>query len=143
MKEIDPVRRRVRGVTLIELMVVVVVLAIVASIAVPSYRSYVLRTQRTDATAALLRAQSAQEKFFLQNNRYMTDAEFAALGLDNSEHGYYGIDRADGAGPLQFIITATPVPGGPQASDTKCTSFTLNELGQRGSGPSPIETCWK
>lgn len=135
---------RARGVTLIELMVVVVVLAIIASIAVPSYRNYVIRAQRSDATAALLRARTAQEKFFLQNNTYMTDADFAALGLDVSEHGFYGIDRVDGANPvLQYVLTATPTAGGPQAGDTTCASFTMNELGERDSDPSAPNVCWK
>ena len=83
-----------QGFSLIELMIVVLVIAIIASIAVPSYRSYVLRAQRTDATSALLRVRSTQEKFFLQNQRYMTPAELAALALNASEHGYYTIASA-------------------------------------------------
>lgn len=133
-----------QGVTLIELMVVVVVVAILASIAVPSYRSYVIRAQRTDATAALLRARTAQEKFFLQNNQYMTDAEFAALGLNVSERGYYDIDRDDGAGPAPgFFLTATPMAGGPQVADTACASFTIDEYADRDSAPGVPATCWK
>src|SRR5437763_2903936 len=64
---------RMRGMTLIELMVVVAIVAILASLAVGSYRRYVLRANRTDATSALLRIQVAQEKYFLQNNTYTTD----------------------------------------------------------------------
>ena len=136
-----------QGFSLIELMIVVLVIAIIASIAVPSYRAYVLRAQRTDATSALLRVRSTQEKFFLQNQRYMTPAELAALALNASEHGYYTIASAvpdpDRPAMLGFKLTATPVAGGPQATDTKCTSFTLNDTGLRSSAPSPIETCWK
>src|SRR5690606_27341297 len=62
--------RHLRGVTLIELRPVIVVVAILRTIAVSSYRSYLLRTNRTEARMALLRVQAAQEKFFLQNNRY-------------------------------------------------------------------------
>ena len=134
-----------RGVTLVELMIVVIVIAIIASIAVPSYRSYMLRAQRTDAKAALLRARSVQEKFFLQNRQYMTNADLAAAGINTSEHGYYTVATApDGARPLpNFALTAVPAAGSPQASDTKCTSFTLDDMGTRGSAPSPIEICWK
>jgi len=133
-----------QGVTLIELMVVVVVVAILASIAVPSYRSYVIRAQRTDATAALLRARTAQEKFFLQNNQYMTDAEFAALGLDASEHGFYDVVRADGVNPGPgYVLTATPMAGGPQVADGACASFTIDEYAARGSGPGDVDMCWK
>jgi type IV pilus assembly protein PilE len=134
-----------RGFTLVELMIVILVIAIIASIAVPTYRSFILRAQRSDATAALLRARSAQEKFFLQNRRYMTDADLTALGLNMSEHGFYTVATApDGARPLpNFALTAAPAAGSPQAQDTKCASFTLDDVGTRGSAPSPIATCWK
>ena len=63
-------RKTNRGFTLIEAMVVVVIIAIMASIGIPSYRQYMMRAQRADGTGALLRMASAQEKFYLQNNRY-------------------------------------------------------------------------
>src|SRR5437763_16809045 len=65
---------RMRGMTLIELMVVVAIVAILASLAVGSYRRYVLRANRTDATSALLRIQVGEEKYFLQNNAYTINA---------------------------------------------------------------------
>jgi len=144
-----------RGFTLVELMIVVLVIAIIASIAVPSYRSYVIRAQRSDATTALLKIRTAQEKFFLQNTAYT--AEFGPAGLRmmpaatttlTTENGYYTVrmtipDPTPGATPQSFLITATPVAGGPQASDAKCTSFTLNSDGTRTSSPNPIATCWK
>src|SRR5437899_1251323 len=66
-------QHRMRGVTLIELMVVLAIVAILSSLAVGSYRRYVLRANRTDATSALLRTQVAEEKYFLHNNTYTTD----------------------------------------------------------------------
>lgn len=137
--------RLARGFTLVELMIVVLVIAIIASIAVPSYRSFITRAQRSDATAALLRVRSAQEKFFLQNRQYMTNADLVAAGLNASEHGFYTVTSAlDGARPLpNFALTAVPVAGGPQAVDTACTSFTLDDMGTRGSAPNPPPTCWK
>jgi type IV pilus assembly protein PilE len=139
--------RSQQGFTLVELMIVVVVIAIIAAIAVPSYRSYVLRAQRTDATAALLRVRTAQEKFFLQNQRYMDPAEVTARGLDASERGYYTIVSAvpdpDRPAMLGFKLTAAPVAGAPQDADTKCTSFTLNDTGTKGSAPDPVEKCWR
>ena len=58
------------GFTLIELMITVAIIAILAGIAYPSYLSQVRRSNRTEARTALLQAQVAQEKFFLQYNRY-------------------------------------------------------------------------
>ena len=141
-------KRRIKGYSLIELMVIVAVLGIIASIAVPSYRSYMMRAQRADATAALLALRSAQEKFFLQNSRYvtsvadMTAAKPAGLGLGaTSEHGYYAITIAAGATPNSYVATATAAGG--QTADSSCQTFTINESGVRGSGPNGITTCWK
>ena len=52
--------KRMRGMTLIELMVVLAIVAILATIAVGSYGRYVLRANRTEATSALLRIQVAE-----------------------------------------------------------------------------------
>ncbi|MCI0436187.1 MAG: prepilin-type N-terminal cleavage/methylation domain-containing protein [Gemmatimonadetes bacterium] len=143
--------QRARGVTLIELMVVIVVLAILASIAVPTYRSYITRAQRADARAELLRVRAAQEKFFLQNNRYATAAEFddppAAGGLGftgTSEHGHYLIDLPN-VTATTFTARATATAG--QLEDAMCRTFTVNELGQRAAtnagGTDQTATCWR
>lgn len=139
-------KQRVRGVTLIELMVIVAVLAVIASIAVPSYRGYLRRAQRADATAALLQVRQAQEKFFLQNGQYadddlLDDAKPGGLGLSTaSEHGHYTV-ALDRLTNTTYVVTATAAGG--QAEDSACTTFTINELGVRGSSPNGITTCWK
>jgi prepilin-type N-terminal cleavage/methylation domain-containing protein len=77
-----------RGMTLIELMIVVVVLAILASIATSSYRRQMIRANRTEATAALLRVRTAQEKYYLQHNEYATDLD--DLGVPaTTQRGFY------------------------------------------------------
>ena len=63
-------RRRQRGITLLELLTVVTVLAILASVALPTYRRYLVRSQRSEAKIALLQLQTAQEKFYMQNNSF-------------------------------------------------------------------------
>ncbi len=147
--------RRTRGVTLIELMIVVVILAIIASIAVPSYRSYLLRAQRSDATAALLRVRTAQEKFFLQNNVYADDAELSVappngLGIDaTTEHGHYQLNLEtpdpDRPGIVSFRVTATATGG--QTDDGACRTFTVNDQGERtasdSGGTDNTAKCWR
>ena len=130
-------RTRMHGVTLIELMIVVVIVAILASIAVPSYRNYVIRSQRTDATAALLRLAAAQEKFYLQNNTYASNA--SQVGGASSEHGWYtiAVNAADANG---FSASATVTAGKAQAKDTACNIFTIDESGQRGAKSMD---CWR
>ncbi|MFO7278394.1 MAG: type IV pilin protein [Pseudomonadota bacterium] len=143
-------RRASRGVTLVELMIVVMIVAILASIAVPSYQQYVLRTNRTDATSALLRIQAAQERFFLQNNRYSSNlsaAPPAGLGIpDVTTSGKYDLAVAltNAAGTA---YTATARPRGGQAKDTKCAVFSIDESGRRsardGGGADVTAECWR
>lgn len=129
--------RRQSGVTLMELLTVIIIISVLASLAVPSYRRYLLRAQRSDATTALLRMQSAQEKHFLQYGVYVTATASlpnshatGGLGLSTvSERGYYNIAVAPTA--TGYTFTATPVPGGGQADDTACTSFTITEAGTK------------
>jgi type IV pilus assembly protein PilE len=139
------------GVTLMELLVVVVIIGILASIAVPSYRSYMLRAQRTDATAALLRIAAAQEKFYLQNNTYATNAQLATappngLGIGATEHGYYNlsITAQSAAG---FTAQAVAPSTSAQYRDTDCRTFTINETGQKtalnASATTNTATCWR
>jgi type IV pilus assembly protein PilE len=147
-------RRGMRGVTLLELMTVVVIVGILASIAIPSYRQYLLRSQRADATAALLRLASAQEKFYLQNNRYAVGADVsnappAGLGITGTQHGYYALAVASPSGnpAVDYLATATVIAGGAQAEDDDCDQFTINETGRRGAVNSSsavnTEKCWR
>lgn len=144
-------RKANRGVTLIELMVVVAVAAILASMAYASYRNSVIRANRTEATAALLRAAAAQERFYLQNNTYAEDADLTAaspagLGLARTtESGYYRLSIANGDPVEDFTITATPVAGAGMDDDDDCLTLTIDESGARGAtGATDARTrCWR
>jgi type IV pilus assembly protein PilE len=145
----DAARKYQRGVTLLELMTVVVIIGIIASIAVPSYRNYVLRAQRSDATGALLRVAAAQEKFYLQNNTYGTTAQLTALGVIDTEHGWYTVTISNPSA-TGFTATATAPSASPQYVDSGCRTFTIDQSGQRGAGDSGGTTnstitakCWR
>jgi type IV pilus assembly protein PilE len=142
-------RARSRGVTLLELMIVVVILGILGTIAVNSYRGYLLRTYRTEARMALLLVQAAQEKFFLQWNRYADTAELTpgpgaappGLGIDaTTPGGYYAITLVtpDDA-PTTYVATATAI-NGQTADKAECQVLTINEAGTRDP---PGNDCWR
>jgi len=139
-------RNRMKGVTLIELMIVIVIVAILASIAVPSYRNYVLRSHRVEAKTALLNLAAAQEKFYLQNNTYatnslLTTAPPSGLGLAaTTENGWYTVAIANGANAAGFSATATAT--GTQTADGDCASFTINQLGVKSATGDKPTVCW-
>lgn len=135
--------------SLLELMIVMVVVTILASVTLPSYRSHALRVHRVEAKSALLNLAATQEKFYLENNTYATDAQLTGsppdgLGLSaTTENGWYTIAIANGANAAGFSATATAT--GAQTADGDCATFTINQLGQKTatkSGGSASTVCW-
>lgn len=140
-----------QGMTLIELMVVMAVVAILGTIAVSSYRSQMMKSNRSEAKSALLQVQVAQEKFFLQNNRYaQNNGELVAassasppgLGLSTTTpNGYYTIDLNGTAS--MYTATATAANG--QLKDTACKTFAITQQAQRtstNSSNTASSGCW-
>jgi type IV pilus assembly protein PilE len=143
-------RRAALGVTLVELLIVMAVLAILSSLAVSNYRRYVLRTNRTEGRMVLLAIQTAQEKFFLQNNAYAQDLATVrapppgGLGIGNitaagvTLGGNYTISF-QAVTPNTYRLQA--VATGPQTQDTACLIFTVDDQGART--PSDSTGCWR
>jgi len=146
------------GFTLIELLIVVAIVAILASVSVGGYRQYVRRANRVDATSALLQVSAAQERFYLQNNRYATTADelaappSAGLGISGTQHGLY--DLAVVAGPdgaaAGYTATATASSEASQRDDEDCRIFSIDQSGQRsaadagGSKNAEVTArCWR
>lgn len=139
------IRRRMAGVTLLELMAVVLLIGVLGVIALPSYRQYVMRAQRTEAKTALLRLQTNQERFYLANRTYGGTANLAALGFPTgtSENGSYAITIA-GEDANTYTATATPVAGGrvDMTQDAMCTSLSITAQGVKTATGSNPTSCW-
>ncbi len=133
------VRRRQRGITLIELMVVVVIIALLAGIAWPSYRQQVVRANRTDAMVALEQSRQGLERCFTRFNAYDSGDCELVFPIDVAS-GNYEVDVVRDA--VSFTLTATPQ--GAQVRDEQCANFTLDDRGVRGvSGDAPAAECWR
>ena len=131
--------RRVRGFSLIELMIVVAVVAILAAIAVPSYQEQVRKSRRAQAKADLVEYAQAAERFFTVNNTYVGfNLPATKSPREANAPTYYtlGIQST----PRTFTITATAQ--GAQASD-RCGNLSINQAGVKtSSGPAPLADCW-
>jgi type IV pilus assembly protein PilE len=159
---------RSSGFTLVELMIVVLVASILIGVAVPTYQTQVRHSRRTDAKTALLDLAVREEKYLTLNNSYTSTA--TALGYAsfpvNIGSGYYTVNVCPGtatatsapsaacpsgtpaATGTSFIVSATPVAGTSQASDSPCQYFAVDNTGTQfassttAGGADTTSTCW-
>lgn len=137
-----------KGFTLIELMIVVGIVGILAAIAYPNYTEYVQRGNRSEGQALLNDAAASQERFFAQNNSYVTTAaDIAKLGMRGtsgttvtSDTRKYTLTVGTSANDGGYTLTATQHFG-----DATCGNLWLNALGVKGHTGSgkTVEQCWK
>jgi len=129
--------RKMRGVTLLELMIVVVIIGIMAAIAYPGYQDFVARAKRNEAKTILLEIAQNQERFYLQNSRYGTLAELGYPSPLDTDTGSYRvtIPTADAS---NFTANANYLLGGKEA--TKCLNFDIDGRGLKESDPEL--DCW-
>lgn len=134
---------RQKGFTLIELMITVVIIGILASIAYPSYQEFVKRGNRTEGQAFLNEVAARQERYYAQNNEYVTsDADIGKLNLkggNKSETEKYVLSLGSSASDGGYTLTATQ-----QFGDSACGNLTLTATGEKGvTGSKSWEVCWK
>lgn len=140
--------RRLKGFSLVELMVVVAIIGILAAIAWPSYQDSVRRSNRAEAKTELMDIAQRLQKCYTTFGRYDAPpapnecAVFSSLGGSGYRtrgRGFYLITIAPLAPANQrnsYTLTAT-ADGLPQTKDTGCLTLTLTHTGQK----APAE-CW-
>lgn len=137
---------KMRGMTLIELMIVVAVLGIMVVIGYPSYQEQVRKSRRTEGIAGLLELADRMERFYSDRDTYAG----ATLGTGagnifpaTTDGGHYTLN-IDSQDNVAFTVRATPTTKGNQNQD-KCSVFILDSLGNRTlSGNSiALEQCWR
>jgi type IV pilus assembly protein PilE len=139
-------RRKQRGVTLLELLIVVMIIGILSAIAIPSYRNYILRANRTDAKTAVLQTAAQLERCYTGStpfayNSTTCDVSFPAASFNTPQNTY----RLTVTRNAQ-TYTIAAVPQGRQVDDTRCANFGMTETGLQsvtGTASATPAECWR
>lgn len=129
---------KVKGFTLIEVMITIVIVSILASLATVSYRSYIVKARRQDVQEHLIMLQQSIEEFYALNHTYAD----ALTPIQNYEGIYTIVYSTKGTGG--YRLTATAI--GSQSSDTECRVIVLTRAGAKSGGPNTgalvDDACW-
>jgi type IV pilus assembly protein PilE len=139
---------KLRGFTLIEVMIVVAVIGILAAIALPSYRESIAKSRRAEARAELLKSEGWLERFYTDNNRY---TEPAAGSSNTAFAAKFSQVPATGAANYSITITASisaytvsVAPTGSMAGDF-CGTYVKTNVGSitssSGTSTAVISRC--
>jgi type IV pilus assembly protein PilE len=121
--------KKLKGFTLVELMITVVVIGILAAIAMPNYTQYVQRSHRSNARNTMIQASQWMERAATATGAYPLNANIPAA-LYTVEGTRYVVAKSavDTNITTAYSFTATPTTA--QATDP-CGSLVLTNTNAR------------
>ena len=121
---------RLRGFTLLELVIVMAIVSILGALAAASYGRYAFRARRADAKHMLMTIAQGEERWYATYNRYTDDlGKFGYADPAISPHAYYEVTLAvEGKDAQAYVVSAIPINN--QTDDT-CGSLTIDNIGNK------------
>ena len=129
-------RARVRGFTLLELMIVVTIIAILAALAMYAYNGQARKSKRAEAKQVLADLILKQEKYRSNHTTYGTIANIG--GSPTSSYYTFALTAASNTA-TGYVMTATPT--GDQAKDT-CGTLTVTMASGTLTKAPATSGCW-
>jgi type IV pilus assembly protein PilE len=141
-KQEESALKKIKGFTLIELMIVVVVIAILAAIVIPNYMGHVRKTRRTQVKTDMLEYTQMLEREFTLNRSYALFPVGTYNRSPRTGTKYYDLTYAISAAGDTYTITAAPF--GAQTQDNgDCGTLTLSSQGVKtATGGLGANGCW-
>ena len=143
---------RIKGFSLVELMVVVFIIAVLLTLTLPGYQEQRRKTGRALGAAELLEVMMRQEQYFVDHKRYAGDLN--ALGYLASPYAINSQGSAVAAvatnriylidiATRQNAYTLFAIPQLSQAQDRACGTLSLDSLGIKlATGTKAAQDCW-
>lgn len=129
-------RLKIKGFTLIELVIVIAIVAILVALAYPSWAESIRKARRADGIQSLQNLRTSQSQWRANHVSYATT--LSDVSGSTSVEGHYTIAFVGSPNATTFVATATPT--GAQASDS-CGTYAINQDGPLLSGYAGAR-CW-
>lgn len=128
--------KKIKGFTLVELLIVMAIVGIVASVAAPSYQQHITKERRADAHNLLMLNTARLTKCFTLAGSYENGCDL----LDTSKQEYYSLTSELTA--TTWKLTAIPVSDNVQSNDTECLTIAIDHIGVKSATGDSADSCW-
>lgn len=117
---------KIRGLTLIELIVVMAIVAILAAVGYPSFSGYILESRRSDAIIALQTNRLTIEDYYVKHGVLPNDDQIELMST--SPEGFYWLEYFVYPHEENYMLIAHALGDRSQDNDVDCSTMVLSRL---------------